>query len=73
MGFVGITLKFSFHGAWRVRSDREQHTGVAAACLRSRWLSSVCYLKYFSLLLLLLLKEKKREKMKSQSQLNSSP
>lgn len=48
MGFVSITLEFSFHGAWRVRSYDEQYSGIAAACLRSHWLSSVCYLKYFS-------------------------
>lgn len=65
MGFVGITLEFSFHGAWRVRSYQEQHSGVAAACLRSCWLSSVCYLKYFSLLLVLLLREKKKRRCKA--------
>lgn len=69
MRFVSITSEFSFHGAWRVRSYQEQHSGIAAAYLRSCWLSSVCYLKYFSPLLLLLKKKrKKKEKMKSQSQ-----
>lgn len=67
MRFVSITLEFSFHGAWRVRSHQEQHSGVAAAYLRSCWISSVCYLKYFSLLPLLLLKEKKREDEKPES------
>lgn len=72
-GSVSITLEFSFHGAWRVRSYQEQHSGIAAwdhvgfpLCIT--WNIFLLFSSSF-------LKEKKikNEKMKIQSQLNSFP